>query len=91
MALAHDAVAIGADAISAVPPFYYAYSFEAIKAHYRALAAAAALPLYSVLYPERHRNPMTVEQLLEICALDGVAGSSTPRKTCTFLCGDGAA
>lgn len=74
VALAHDAVAIGADAISAVPPFYYAYSFEAIKAHYRALAAAAALPLYVYYIPSATGNPMTVEQLLEICALDGVAG-----------------
>ncbi|NLX36837.1 MAG: dihydrodipicolinate synthase family protein [Chloroflexi bacterium] len=74
VALAQDAVAVGADAISAVPPFYYAYTFEAIKSHYRALATATALPLYVYYIPGATGNPMTVAQLLEICGLDGVAG-----------------
>jgi len=72
--LAHDAVAAGVDAISSVPPFYYGYPYAAIKEHYRALAAATALPLYVYYIPSATGNPMTPEQLLEICALDGVAG-----------------
>lgn len=74
VALARDASALDCDAISAVPPFYYAYSFEAIKAHYVALAAATCKPLYVYYIPGSTGNALSPEQLLELCALDGVAG-----------------
>jgi N-acetylneuraminate lyase len=72
--LAQDAAATGCDAISAVPPFYYSYSFEAIKAHYRTLAAASDLPLYVYYIPGATGSALSPEQLLELCALESVAG-----------------
>jgi len=44
--LARHARASGADAISAVPPFYYGYPFTATVEYYRAIAMASGLPLY---------------------------------------------
>jgi len=72
--LAKEACAAGADALSAIPPFYYAYPFAAILQHYRAIAAVAQAPLYVYYIPSATGNAMSPEQLLEICALDGVAG-----------------
>jgi len=72
--LAQHASLIGADAVSAVPPFYYGYSFGAVKEHYRAIAEGAAVPLYIYYIPEATGIQMSAEQILEICALDGVAG-----------------
>ncbi|MHB9034384.1 MAG: dihydrodipicolinate synthase family protein [Anaerolineae bacterium] len=72
--LAQHASLIGADAISAVPPFYYSVPFSATIAHYRAILNAANVPLYVYYIPGATGNPMTPEQLLELCALDGVAG-----------------
>lgn len=72
--LAQHANLAGVDAISAVLPFYYDYPFQAILKHYRAIAAESQVPLIV------HHAPMTAaatirpEQLLEICALDKVAG-----------------
>ncbi len=72
--LAQHASLVGADAVSAVPPFYYDYPFGAIKEHYRAIAAAASLPLYIYYIPGATGVQMSAEQILEICAMDGVAG-----------------
>jgi len=44
--LAHHARAAGADAVAAVPPFYYAVGRQGIEAHYRRIAQAGGLPLY---------------------------------------------
>ncbi len=74
VAMAKDACAAGADALSAIPPFYYAYPFPAILQHYRAIASVADVPLYIYYIPSSTGNPMSPEQLLEVCALDGVAG-----------------
>lgn len=41
----------GADAVSAVPPFYYAFSLDEIKAHYIAIADAVELPLILYNFP----------------------------------------
>jgi len=72
--LAEHANLAGADAISAIPPFYYAYSFEAILDHYRAIASASDVPLYIYFIPSATGASVTPEQLLEICALEGIAG-----------------
>lgn len=64
----------GADAVSAIPPFYYAYPFRAILEHYRAIANEADMPVYIYYIPGSTGASITPEQLLEICALDGVAG-----------------
>ena len=72
--LAQHANLAGADAISAVPPFYFQYPFHAILEHYRAIAAVTEVPLYIYHIPGATGISITPEQLLEICALDGVAG-----------------
>ena len=72
--LAQHASLVGADAVSAVPPFYYGYPFEAIKEHYRAIAEASTVPLFIYYIPDATGVRMTAEQILEVCALDGVAG-----------------
>ncbi len=72
--LAQHASLVGADAISSVPPFYYSVPFSATLTHYQAILSAANIPLYVYYIPGATGNPMTPEQLLEICALDGVAG-----------------
>ena len=72
--LAEHASLAGADAISAVPPFYYSYPFEAILGHYRAIASASDVPLYIYHIPGATGAFLTPDQLLEICALDSVAG-----------------
>lgn len=45
-ALARGAEAAGADAVSAVPPFYYNMDYEGIRLHYATIGAASSLPLY---------------------------------------------
>ncbi|MBC7236638.1 MAG: dihydrodipicolinate synthase family protein [Chloroflexi bacterium] len=72
--LAQHANLAGCDAISAVPPFYYSYSFAAIKAHYEAIARASQVPLYLYHIPAFTGVSLSVEQLLELCALEGIAG-----------------
>ena len=46
--LARAAAESGADAVSAVPPYYYKYGQEEIEAYYRAILAASDLPV--ILY-----------------------------------------
>lgn len=72
--LAQHANLAGADAVSAVPPFYYGYTFAAVKEHYRAIAAASSVPLYMYYIPDATGVQMNAEQILEICAIDGIAG-----------------
>lgn len=48
VALARAAAEDGADAVSAVPPYYYNYGQEEIESYYRALLAASDLPV--ILY-----------------------------------------
>ena len=49
--LAKHAAEIGADAVSAIPPFYYQFSLEEIKAYYRDIAYATSLPLILYNFP----------------------------------------
>ncbi len=72
--LAQHASMAGADALSAVPPFYFGYPFRAVLDHFRAIAAAAEVPLYLYYIPGSTGTPFSAEQILEICSLDGVAG-----------------
>lgn len=74
MALAQHAGSAGADAISAIPPFYFDYPFGVILEHYHAIASVSSIPLYVYHIPSATGVSLTVEQLLEICALDGVVG-----------------
>ena len=72
--LAQHANLAGADAISAVPPFYYKYSFREVLAHYRTISSESEAPLYVYHNPGATGTSASPEQLLQLCALDGVAG-----------------
>jgi len=83
--LAKHASRAGADAVSALPPFYYAYPFEAILDHYRAIVSVSNVPVYVYHIPSRTGASVSVDQLLEICALDGVAGFKYSSQDLYFL------
>ncbi len=73
--LAQHASLAGADAISAVPPFYFDYPQDALRAHYEAITdAAGGVPLYLYYIPCYTGNEMTPEQLAALCRIPGVAG-----------------
>jgi dihydrodipicolinate synthase/N-acetylneuraminate lyase len=58
--LAAHAEQAGADAIAAVPPFYYGYSDRELIVYYAEIARAApGLPLYLYNIPPYARNPLT--------------------------------
>jgi N-acetylneuraminate lyase len=46
VALAEGAATVGADAVCAVPPFYYRVDDEGLKRHFATIASASGLPLY---------------------------------------------
>ena len=75
----------GADAISAVPPFYYEYPFAAIKAHYHAIAAASGVPVYVYYIPGATGNALSPEQLLELCTMEGMRGFKYTSRDMFFL------
>jgi N-acetylneuraminate lyase len=72
--LAAHAASVGADAVAAVPPFYYAVDFEAIKAHYQLIAGASDLPLYLYYIPGTTGVELTAGEMWELCQLSKVAG-----------------
>lgn len=76
VALARHAQKIGADAVSAVAPTYYGHSADVVFGHYRAIGAAAELPLFVYhlsqvnqlsLHPEEY-----VRRLLELPNIAGM-------------------
>ncbi|HHX45219.1 MAG TPA: hypothetical protein GX714_14710 [Chloroflexi bacterium] len=83
--LAQHANLAGADAISAVLPFYYDYPFEAILAHYRAICRESQVPVMVHHAPTTAAAIIRPEQLLEICALDGVGGVLYVSRDMQFL------
>jgi len=61
--LAKHAKAIGADAIGAIPPYYYAYSQDQLIEYYRAIINSVDLPVFVYNNPELSRNPVNPETL----------------------------
>lgn len=71
--LAKAAERIGADAIGAVPPFYYKHSDEVIIGYYKAIIDAVKIPVFAYNNPETSRytfNLKTIRTLQEY----GLAG-----------------
>jgi N-acetylneuraminate lyase len=64
----------GVDAISAALPFHYDYPFQAIQGHFRAITAESQVPVFVHYAPMAAAASIRPEQLLDLCALDGVAG-----------------
>lgn len=76
---ARVAVAAGADAVSAVVPYYYAYSDRAIVGHYRALIdAASGADVYAYTIPARVGNELSAEAVrtLADAGLHGIKDST---------------
>ena len=71
--LAQHAEAAGADAIGAIPPYYYTYSQVQLIEHYRKLIKAVRIPVFVYNNPELSRNPVSPESL-RVLAEDGLAG-----------------
>lgn len=71
--LARHAESAGADAVGAIPPYYYAYSQAQLIEYYRALIKAVKIPVFLYNNPELSRNPVTPDTL-RILADDGLYG-----------------
>ena len=72
--LARHAERAGADAIAAVPPFYYRPDFQAIKDHYAMITGASRLPCYLYYIPSTTGITLSAEQMWELCQMPNVAG-----------------
>jgi N-acetylneuraminate lyase len=71
--LTRHAGEIGATAVSSLPPAGV-YSFDELRAYYRALAAASDLPFLVYYFPAITGSVASVTQILDLCALPNVAG-----------------
>ncbi len=71
--LAKHAEAAGADAVGAIPPYYYRYPQDALLDHYRALIKAVRIPVFLYNNPEVSGNPITPDTL-RILADEGLTG-----------------
>ena len=74
VALAEVASANNYSAISAVPPFYYKHSFDAISAYYQAIAEVSDLPLIIYNIPALSGNDMSTQNLLQLMQNSRIAG-----------------
>ncbi len=77
--LAHAACDAGYDAVSAVAPFYYAHSYDAIKAYYSEIAGATALPMIIYNYPlsgSFNLTPQKAEDMLKDEKIIGIKHTS---------------
>ena len=72
--LIEAAIDAGADGVSAIVPYYYAYGDREIVAHFRALIAAAGdTPLFAYHFPARTGNELSAEAFATLAG-DGLAG-----------------
>jgi 4-hydroxy-tetrahydrodipicolinate synthase len=81
LALARQVVEQGADAVSAVVPYYYPADGDQIRAHYAALVEGlAGTPVYGYTIPERTGNELN-PALLGALIADGLAGLKDSTKS----------
>ena len=73
VALATHAENIGAAGVSSLPPLG-GYTFSDVRAHYEALAVATKLPIFVYYFPEIAPSIATLDQILDLCSIPGVAG-----------------
>ncbi|NMB62783.1 MAG: dihydrodipicolinate synthase family protein [Chloroflexi bacterium] len=71
--LAKHAESIGADAIGAIPPYYYSYTEYDLLEYYRAILAATNLPFFAYNNPGLSNNPLS-PRLINILAHEGLYG-----------------
>ena len=72
--LARQAAKLGYDAISAVTPYYYKFSFPETREYYVRLAEAAQLPMLVYTIPALTGNSFDIEQSRQLYAHPLVAG-----------------
>ena len=80
VALAKEAERLGYDAVSAVAPFYYKFSFGEIKAHYFRIAESCSLPMIVYNFPGFSGVQLSVAEISEFLKDDrflGVKHTST--------------
>lgn len=73
VSLAEHAQSIGADAVGAIPPYYYRYTDDDLFAHYKAVLDAVKIPVFVYNNPGLSNNPLS-PQLLNRLAAEGLAG-----------------
>ncbi|MGC2942811.1 dihydrodipicolinate synthase family protein [Brevibacterium sp. FAM 24638] len=79
VAIAKNAAAAGADALSIITPYFAAASQDEITAHFRTVAASVDVPVIVYNIPARAGNavaPATLEKLAEVENITGVKDSS---------------
>jgi 4-hydroxy-tetrahydrodipicolinate synthase len=64
----------GADAVLAVTPYYNKPNFAGIKAHYKAVAKAAGIPVVLYNIPSRSVVNISPEQLAELAQIENIVG-----------------
>ena len=64
----------GADVVLAVTPYYNKPNFAGIKAHYEAVAKAAAIPVLLYNIPSRVVVNISSEQLAELAQIENIVG-----------------
>lgn len=73
VALAKAAERLGAQAVGAVPPFYYKFTDSDVKEYYRAILDAVSIPVFAYNNPATSRFTFSVALVRELLGL-GLAG-----------------
>lgn len=71
--LAKHAESIGADAIGAIPPYYYSYTEYDLLEYYRAILSATELPFFAYNNPGLSNNPLS-PKVINTLAKEGLYG-----------------
>jgi len=71
--LAQHAESIGADAVGAIPPFYYRYTKDQLLDHFRAIIKSVDIPVFLYNNPGLSGNPITPD-MLAMLADEGLSG-----------------
>ncbi|WP_033161319.1 N-acetylneuraminate lyase [[Mycoplasma] collis] len=73
--LAKYAEKLGFDAISAITPYYYNFSFDEVKSYYEEISKASNLPMFIYYLPQLAGAKVTVDQFGELLNITNVIGS----------------
>ncbi|MBD2846629.1 dihydrodipicolinate synthase family protein [Paenibacillus sp. IB182496] len=74
VALARHADTAGADAVSAIPPYYYSYSEQAVTRHWQAVMDGTSLPFIIYYIPASTGFHMSAAYLKELCQQEQLMG-----------------
>lgn len=76
--LARHAESAGADAIGAIPPYYYRYPKEDLANHFRSLIKAVKIPVFAYNNPGLSNNQLTADLIKDLAdeGLSGIKDSS---------------